>query len=92
MFYDMICPDSKAAHYTWKGMWDKPSPVEGKTYSQLVDMHVTPYILPYHLHSYQLAELFPMLTDLCASNTDACYQDRYAELCWDHLDNSSLHN
>jgi hypothetical protein len=48
----MLCPDSKAAYYTWKAMFNQSSHVENKTYGELVDMKITPYVLPYHLHSW----------------------------------------
>ena len=57
IFYDMLCPDSKQAHYSWKQLWSMPSPVQGKKYSDLVNMKVTPYVLPYHLHSFQMTQI-----------------------------------
>ena len=54
LFYDMLCPDSQDAHTVWKSLLPKQSPVAGKTYEQLVDIKVTAFVLPYHVHSFQM--------------------------------------
>ena len=90
MFYDMLCPLSKKAHYAWKSLLPKQSPIPNKTYADIVDVHVSPIPWPWHLHSYTMSKLFPLLEDMCQANKDQCYQDSYAELCWDHLDFSTL--
>ena len=51
-FYDMFCPDSKANHYVMKALLPKASPIKGKTYNDLLDIKVSPFVLPYHLHSF----------------------------------------
>ena len=55
VFFDLLCPDSMAGYYLWKMMLPKQSPVEGMTYNDLVEIKIIPYVLPYHLHSYQMA-------------------------------------
>ena len=53
LFYDLLCPDSKADHYNWKKLFTmSPIPNSGKTYHDLVDMEVVPFVLPYHDHSF----------------------------------------
>ena len=52
MFYDVTCPDSRDTHYIWKKMFDEPSPIEGKKYSDIIKMRVSPVVLPYHIHSF----------------------------------------
>ena len=52
LFYDMLCPESKAAYYDWKGMMDKESPVNGLKYSELVNMEIVPFVFAFHLHSW----------------------------------------
>ena len=54
IFYDVLCPDSRDTHATWEKLFKEDSPVSGKTYGDLVNMRVTPYVLPYHLHSFQI--------------------------------------
>ena len=44
------------------------SPVKGVKYEQLVDMHVTPFVLPYHAHSWEIGRAIPYLTSLCDKN------------------------
>ena len=64
IFYDLLCPDSKDAHYVWKGLLDEESPVPGKTYSQLLDMKITAWPLPYHAHTYEITRGIAYLNDL----------------------------
>ena len=52
VFYDLFCPDSRDAHYVWKDVLSQQAPVKGKTYGDLVNMRVTPFVLPYHVHSF----------------------------------------
>ena len=52
MFYDLFCPDSRDTHYALKDLMTQQSPVAGKTYKDIMDMRVSPYVLPYHLHSF----------------------------------------
>ena len=55
-------------------------------YGDLVSMRVTPFVLPYHIHSYQITSVVPMLMDLCEADSSKCYVDQYAELCWKNLE------
>ena len=65
VFYDMLCPDSFDAQLVWKSLFPLDSPVAGKTYEQLVDMKVTAFVLPYHTHSFQMTQVFPLIHDVC---------------------------
>eukprot|EP00927_Polykrikos_kofoidii_P067899 TRINITY_DN63320_c0_g1_i1.p1 TRINITY_DN63320_c0_g1~~TRINITY_DN63320_c0_g1_i1.p1 ORF type:complete len:253 (-),score=35.96 TRINITY_DN63320_c0_g1_i1:81-773(-) len=87
LFYDLTCPDCKAAHYVWKSLLTTASPVEGRTYSDFVDMKVTAFALPYHLHSYQIAQVVPLLDDLCSADSSKCFHEDYAELSWSNWSN-----
>ena len=40
-----------------------------KTYGDLLDLRVTPYVLPYHLHSYTVTQVVPYVQDKCATDT-----------------------
>jgi hypothetical protein len=86
MFYDVFCPDSKAAHYQLKSLMKKPSPVAGKLYEDILDMHVATVVLPYHLHSYKATQIIPYLQDNCANDTSKCQFEQYVELTWANLD------
>ena len=72
-FYDLFCPDSKANHYAMKNVLTMKSPVEGKTYGDLVDITVSPFVLPYHLHSWTVAQVVPYLDDVCKADSTKCY-------------------
>ena len=61
VFYDLLCPDSMDAHYIWKDLLNKASPINGKTYGDVVNMRVTPFVLPYHVHSFQITQVVPYL-------------------------------
>ena len=37
-----------------------------------------------------MAQIEVYFTVLCSSDSEKCYMDKYAELCWEHLDYSSL--
>ena len=82
LFYDLFCPDSLATHNVIKQLLPSQSPVAGKSYSDILDIRVSPYVLPYHLHSFQATQVIPFLDDLCAADSTKCYQDQYAEMCW----------
>ena len=84
VFYDLLCPDSMDAHYVWKDLLNKASPINGKTYGDVVDMRVTPFVLPYHVHSFQLTQLIPWMQDMCEADSTQCKMDQYAELTWKH--------
>ena len=81
-FYDMLCPDSKANHYIWKTLLPKESIIPGKKWSDIIDMKVTPFVLPYHLHSYEISMVIPYLFDMCQYDSNKCYMDKYAEIGW----------
>ena len=52
VFYDLLCPDSRDAHAVWASLLTEPSPIEGMTYQEWLSLKVTPFVLPYHLHSF----------------------------------------
>ena len=82
LFYDVFCPDSLDAHNVFVTLLKAPSPVAGKTYQDLLDIRVTPFVLPYHLHSFQATQVIPLLDDICDADSTKCYQDDYAAMCW----------
>ena len=49
-------------------------------------MKVTPFVLPYHLHSFQMTQIIPYMIDLCNADSTKCYMDAYSELCYKNLD------
>ena len=85
LFLDALCPDSQATYMQWKELLGEPSPVAGKTYAELVDLKATPFVLPYHLHSYPLTQVYVYLDALCDSDATKCYQPAYAEYTWKNM-------
>ena len=49
-------------------------------------MNVTAFVLPYHLHSFQITQIIPLLTDVCNSDSTKCVVDQYSTLCHDNLE------
>ena len=74
LLYDLFCPDSMASHYTWKTLFEKDVQVDGHTmkWKDVVNMSVTPFVLPYHMHSFQATQVYIYLEDLCASDSTRC--------------------
>ena len=86
-FYDLLCPGSKASHYQFKTVLEMDSTTPGKKWKDVLNVKVTPIVLPYHLHAYQVTQVVPYLFDLCAADQNKCsHLDAYAELSWDNLD------
>ena len=52
LFYDLLCPASKASHYNVKEFLAKSPAGSKKTYAELMSVKITPIVLPYHLHSF----------------------------------------
>lgn len=82
VFYDLLCPDSKAAYYQWKELIKQDSHIDGMKYKDLVDMKITPFVLPYHEHSWTITKVIPLLQDICAEDETKCEMNAYAELAW----------
>jgi len=84
LFYDLGCPDSRDAYYAWQKMFAEDSHVSGKKYSDLIDMTVSTFVLPYHLHSWTVTKAIPYLQDVCEADSSKCFMNSYSELCWEH--------
>ena len=53
VFYDLLCPDSLKTYNDLKALMNQTS-ANGPSYKELLDIKVTPFVLPYHLHSYEI--------------------------------------
>ena len=47
-------------------------------------MKVTQFVLPYHLHSFQMSQILVFMSDLCLADSTKCYMDGYSELCYEN--------
>ena len=74
LFYDPLCPDSRDAHHILKRMLPHPSPVPGKTYGDLVSLKMNSFVLPFHLHAWQVSQVFSLLSDNCKADASKCHQ------------------
>ena len=87
VFYDLLCPDSRDAHVVWHDLLPQASPVDGKTYEEFISLEITPFVLPYHLNSFQMTQVVPYLMDQCQKDHKTCSNiDKYFTYCFDHLD------
>ena len=49
-------------------------------------MTYSPFVLPYHIHSWTISKVVPYLQDICATTPDTCQMNQYLELAWEHWD------
>ena len=86
MFYDLLCPASRAHHMFLLKFLDTETGIyPNQKYSDVMSVKITPIVLPYHLHSFQVTQIVPYLFDLC-DKEQKCYMDEYAQLCWENLE------
>ena len=53
VFYDILCPDSMDAHNVWKSLLSTHY-IGNQLYGDIINLKVTPFVLPYHVHSFQM--------------------------------------
>ena len=85
MFYDLLCPASRSHHQFLLQFLDTSIPNSSRKYRDVMSFKITPVVLPYHLHSFQVTQLVPFLFDVCES-TGKCHMDDYAILSWTNLE------
>ena len=87
MYVDLLCPDSRDNHAVWKQLMNEESPIPGRKYSDIVHMRVVATVLPYHMHSWNIAKGISYLEHVCyREEGNVCVMDEYAELSWQHID------
>mmetsp|Transcript_19216 Transcript_19216/g.29454 ORF Transcript_19216/g.29454 Transcript_19216/m.29454 type:complete len:228 (-) Transcript_19216:49-732(-) len=84
LFYDLLCPDSLASSQAWDSLWTEQIPDKSAFYDEVIDMKVSPFVLPYHLHSYQMTQLFQYFDKHCDAG-DFCLQQEYANFSWNFI-------
>lgn len=91
MFYDAACTDSAQQNdvmndlltHTW----------HGALVSDQISLKISFFSLPYHLHSYQITELFAYFMDLCDVDASTCLFNEYKDYCLENVEtNLSLTN
>ena len=58
----------------------------GGTVEDQIFVRFTPFPLPYHVHSYQVAQLVPYFMDLCIADSTKCFSSDYRDFCYEQLD------
>ena len=56
----------------------------GKIWFEMVTLYKTPWVLPYHVHSWSIAKAIPYLSLICQDDRSKCLMDRYADLSFAH--------
>ena len=77
MVYDAACSDSAAQNLVMNQllttMW------HGAPVLDQIKLSITFFALPYHLHSYQVTELFPYFMDNCVTSPSTCLFNEYKD-------------
>mmetsp|Transcript_10532 Transcript_10532/g.16111 ORF Transcript_10532/g.16111 Transcript_10532/m.16111 type:complete len:227 (-) Transcript_10532:72-752(-) len=85
LFVDLLCPGCQGEHELLTSIYDNA--FLDKTVKDYINVMVTPTVLPYHLNSFQLAQVVPYLQDKCAEDSSFCdLFEPYARMCWDNMD------
>ena len=81
MVYDSICTDSKAQNYVMNELLQ--TEWRGAPVIDQIRLAISYTTLPYHLHSYQVCELFPYFMDLCIADPNTCLFNQYKDYAFE---------
>merc|ERR1719361_347221 len=82
---DYLCSDCLAENPVLEDLM-KESWLDGTVADQIA-LAITPFPLPYHVHSYQVAQLVPYFMQLCVeSNSATCLDSEYRDLAFANLE------
>ena len=56
------------------------------TVKDQVYINYTPFPLPYHTHSYEVARFVPYFMDLCIADSTKCFSNQYRDFTFDQLE------
>ena len=83
IFEDLLCSSCAYNHGIWAEVWE--TEWQGALVKDQVVAKITPFALPYHLHTFQVAQVIPYMNALCTtSGGDNCLQNQYATYCYDN--------
>ena len=81
LFEDYLCSDCLAFNPVMEELLQ--TEWNGKTVGEQVGVGLTPFPLPYHVHSYQVAQLVPYFMDLCVESANAtCLSNEYKDFAF----------
>ena len=80
LFEDYLCSDCKALNPVFEEFLDTAF-LDG-TVRDAVTVGLTPFPLPYHVHTYQVNQLVSYFMDLCVSGK-GCYSNEYKDFAYE---------
>ena len=84
MFYDLLCDDSNHQNAIFNELMD--TEWMGAPVREQVNIAFTPFVLPYHNHSFQVTQIVPYLLAQCAADATMCsLLDQYKNYCFTQL-------
>ena len=83
LFEDYLCADCQALNPVFTELLD--TEWLGKTVRDEIVVGVTPFPLPYHVHTYQVNQLVPYFMALCDTGK-GCHNNAYKNFAYKHLD------
>merc|ERR1719223_1157086 len=84
MFYDLLCDDSNHQNAVFNEFME--TEWNGASVRDQVNIAFTPFVLPYHNHSFQVTQIVPYLLAQCAKDATTCSMlDSYKDYCFTQL-------
>ena len=80
LFYDFLCSDCLAENPVVEELMN--TKWQDGTVSDYIYLAMTPFPLPYHVHSWQVGWLVPYFMDLCEADSSTCYMDKYKDFAF----------
>ena len=84
IYMDLLCSGCQAENPIWNQTLASPW-LDGTVADQVL-WHYTPFPLPYHTHSFQVAQIVPYLISNCLVDSSYCIMDAYKDYCFEQLD------
>ena len=72
LFFDYLCSACQSENPVINSVLKKEW--LGSTVEDQIYVKFTPFPLPYHIHSYEVARLVPYFNNICIDNADTCFQ------------------
>ena len=81
LFYDFLCSDCLAENPVVEKFMN--TKYQDGVVSDYISLSITPFPLPYHVHSWQVGWLVPYFMDLCEADSSTCYMDEYKDFAFE---------
>jgi hypothetical protein len=83
MFLGPLCGDSADQNDVLNSLM--VTEWQGAKVRDQITLKITPFTLPYQVHSYPVTELFPYFMDLCISDSSKCMTALYKDYAYEHF-------